>query len=83
MTPSPRSNTHPRRASLALLALAVAAVGCSSGERSKDASQGGAAPPSPEKVDLCVLMPPADVAATLQAHGEGTVNQHKAGAGGM
>ncbi len=88
MTPLPRSTARPLPASLALLALTVAAVGCSSGERTTDAGQEGAAPRKaaashPEKVDLCVLMPLADVAATLQASGAGTVNQHRAGAGGM
>jgi hypothetical protein len=63
-------------------------VGCPSGERSADATQTGSAgrkgaAARPEKPDLCVLMPLADVAATLQASGAGTVTQLKSGAGGM
>jgi hypothetical protein len=86
MMPAPRHSVRPLSASLVLLALAAA--GCSSGERSADATKEGSAPPrstatAPEKPDLCVLMPLADVAATLQATGVGTVNQYKSGAGGM
>ena len=88
MMPSPRNTAHALPAALALLALSLAAAGCSSGERATDAAQEGSAPRKgvatrPEKPDLCVLMPLADVAATLQAHGAGTVNQLKSGAGGM
>lgn len=89
MTPAPRSNARPAPATLALLALSLAAAaGCSSGERAADATQEGGRPRKvaavqTERVDLCVLMPVADVAATLQAHGAGTVTQQKPGGGGM
>ncbi|MEI7037865.1 hypothetical protein [Fulvimonas yonginensis] len=70
---------------LALAGLLLA--GCSSQD------QTGAGPTAPQAatpsasadtpLDLCQLMPVADVAALLQANGADTVTEQKAGAGGM
>lgn len=68
---------------MALAGLLLA--GCSSGDRQ---ATGNGAPPAasaaPEQpLDLCRLMPLADVAALLQANGADTVTELKPGAGGM
>lgn len=75
-----------KRLHVALLGSLLLA-GCSSHDQAADTGAGTSAPAAPAVVDrpldLCRLMPVADVAATLQAHGADTVTEQKAGAGGM
>lgn len=60
-------------------------AGCSSHDQATDTT--ASTPPAPaaadQPLDLCQLMPVADVAAILQANGADTVTEQKAGAGGM
>lgn len=80
-----------RLALAGLAAVVFASAGCSPADR--DAAAGTtAAADSPSAapaatadapLDLCQLMPQADVAATLQANNGGTVSQSKRGYGGM
>lgn len=75
-----------KRINLALWLGALLLAGCSSHDHegaraSEQAADVSAAAASP--LDLCQLMPLADVAATLQASGADTVTEKKTGAGGM
>ncbi|MGN6282387.1 hypothetical protein [Frateuria sp.] len=60
-------------------------AGCSSHDQATDttASTSSAPAMADQPLDLCQLMPVADVAAILQANGADTVTEQKAGAGGM
>ncbi|MBP1473263.1 DUF3558 family protein [Frateuria sp. MAH-13] len=62
-------------------------AGCSSHDQSTDTTASTSTPSAPamadQPLDLCQLMPVADVAAILQANGADTVTEQKAGAGGM
>jgi hypothetical protein len=80
------THTHflPRLAALSVAGVLLAVAGCSSHE--PDSAATGAAPPphvtaaaaAEQRLDMCALMPAADVAAILQAHGAGTAGtQHK------
>jgi hypothetical protein len=90
---NPAHRTALSRLALAgLVAAAFASAGCSPADRDADAGTAApaAAPASATPssavdapLDLCQLMPQADVAATLQANNGGTVSQSKRGYGGM
>lgn len=89
---NPAYRTALSRLALAGLVAAFASTGCAPADR--DADAGATAPaaapanatPSATAdapLDLCQLMPQADVAATLQANNGGTVSQSRRGYGGM
>jgi len=84
----------PRATRIAATAALVLLAACSSGEPAANTAEatpvGDAASTSPattaaqpQTVDLCALMPMADVSAILQAHGVDAVNKQEPGAGGM
>lgn len=76
-----QANILPRLAALSLAGALLAVAGCSSREPDSAAtgatSTPHAAAAAEPRLDMCALMPMADVAATLQAHGAGTATtQH-------
>lgn len=73
-----------RRIHVALVLGGLLLAGCSSRDPADGATASTQAPASADKpLDLCRLMPVADVASTLQANGADTVTEQKPGAGGM
>lgn len=75
-----------KRIDLALWLGALLLAGCSSHDQEGDRAGEQAAAVSAaadRPLELCQLMPLADVAATLQASGADTVTEQKTGAGGM
>jgi len=63
-------------------------AGCSSHDQATDTTASTPAPSdaaaaADKPLDLCQLMPVADVAGILQSHGADTVTEQKSGAGGM
>jgi hypothetical protein len=88
----PAHRTALSRLALAgLVAAMFASAGCSPADRNAGAGTTASATPASATpattadapLDLCQLMPQADVAATLQANNGGTVSQSKRGYGGM
>lgn len=80
-----KTHAYPtiRWAMLALTSL-FAMAGCSSGDHAAAASASAVPTATTDRpLDICALMPVADVAAVLQAHGADTVTEQKLGAGGM
>src|SRR5690242_15982993 len=76
-----------KRFPVALVLGGLLLAGCSSHDQAADTAAGTSTPTAPavadQPLDLCQLMPVADVAATLQANGADTVTEQKPGAGGM
>ena len=76
-----------KRFPVALVLGGLLLAGCSSHDQAADTAAGTSTPTAPavadQPLDLCQLMPVADVAAILQANGADTVTEQKPGAGGM
>jgi hypothetical protein len=67
-----------------VLAAGVLLAGCSSADPGNGHTAAQAATAAPDRpLELCRLMPVADVAGVLQSNGADTVTEQKAGAGGM
>jgi hypothetical protein len=74
-----------KRIRVVLLMLGGLLAGCSSHDQASGRVAGTQAADAvaDRPLDLCRLMPVADVAGILQAHGADTVSEQKPGAGGM
>ena len=74
-----------KRIHVVLVLLGGLLAGCSSHDQAPDKAADTQAPAAvaDQPLDLCRLMPVADVAGILQANGADTVTEQKPGAGGM